>query len=128
MDSWAVLHLLEGGSNAPIVRDAIESGTAMMSWVNLGEVDYVVQRWHGLDAADAVVSDLRAQVDVRLPDMPLFRVAARIKATVSMSYADAFAAATAARHEAPLMTGDPELLVTPDSTLGLPAWTFIDLR
>lgn len=45
-----------------------------------------------------------------------------------MSYADAFAAASAARHGAPLLTGDPGLLVTPDLAPGLPTWNCIDLR
>lgn len=67
LDSWAVLHLLEGGANASVVDDAMHSGTASMSWVNLGEVDDIVQRHQGQLAADAVVSDLRARVDVRLP-------------------------------------------------------------
>jgi ribonuclease VapC len=34
--------------------------------------------------------------------------AARIKASHAISYADAFAAATAQKHEAVLVTGDPD--------------------
>lgn len=37
--------------------------------------------------------------------------AAFLKARHAISYADAFAAATAMRRESPLMTGDPELRV-----------------
>lgn len=128
LDSWAVLHLLEGGKNAAKVDAAIETGDAVMSWMNLGEVDYIVRRRHGAAAADGVVADLRAKVDVKLPDMTTFRDAARIKALVSMAYADAFAAATGARYDAPILTGDPELLVTPDPSQGLPKWTCTDLR
>ncbi len=105
LDSWAVLLLLESGPNAGKVNAAIDSGDA-----------------------DAVVADVRAKVDVKLPDMATFRDAARIKAAVAMSYADAFAAATAARYRAPVLTGDPELLTTPDPSLGLPSWTWTDLR
>ena len=46
-----------------------------------------------------------------LPDRALILEAARIKADYPMSYADAFAAATAIQLGAPLWTGDPELLV-----------------
>ncbi len=128
LDSWAVLLLLESGPNAGKVNAAIYSGDAIMSWVNLGEVDYIVRRRHGAAEADAVVADVRAKVDVKLPDMATFRDAARIKAAVAMSYAGAFAAATAARYRAPVLTGEPELLTTPDPSLGLPSWTWTDLR
>ena len=40
-------------------------------------------------------------------------LAATIKARYPISYADAFAVATAIRHDAPLVTGDPELRATP---------------
>lgn len=36
--------------------------------------------------------------------------AARIKAASRLSYADAFAAATARRHGLPVLTGDPEIV------------------
>lgn len=128
LDSWAVLHLLESGRRAADVDAAIASGGAAMSWINLGEVEYVLRRRQGAAAADAVVTDVRAKIDVKLPDMALIRSAAKIKTCVAMSYADAFAAATAARFRAPVLTGDPELLVVPDPALGLPQWSFTDLR
>ncbi len=128
LDSWAVLHLLEGGRNAAEVDAAVGTGDAAMSWINLGEVDYTVRRRHGAAAADAVVDDVRAKVDVKLPDMAIVRTAAVIKAAVPMAYADAFAAAMSARLEAPILTGDPELLVVPEPAPGLPPWSFINLR
>lgn len=97
-------------------------------WINLGEVEYIVRRRQGAAAAAAVVTDVRASVDVKLPDMALVRSAANIKACVAMSYADAFAAAMSARFRAPVLTGNPELLVVPDPALGLPRWSFTDLR
>ena len=44
------------------------------------------------------------------PDWPLVSAAAKIKARGGLSYADAFCIATAVRVEAPLWTGDPEIV------------------
>jgi len=49
-------------------------------------------------------------ITAELPDEQLVLAAARFKAGGGISYAEAFAAATAQRHRAPLLTGDPELL------------------
>ena len=48
--------------------------------------------------------------------------AAAIKAEYALSYADAFAVATALAHDAVLLTGDPELLNAD------PAWRIEDVR
>ena len=66
--------------------------------------------------------DLRDVVRAELPDEARVVEAARIKADHPMAYADAFAAATAAFHDAVLWTGDPELLV-PNA-----GWQWRDLR
>lgn len=81
-----------------------------MSWVNAGEVYYMVVR---------KVSGVRAdEFWRRLPTLPIQLVlpserdviaAARLKASRRISYADAFAADLAIRHNAALVTGDPEL-------------------
>ena len=128
MDSWAILRLLDDGPNAVLVESAVASGDALMSWINLGEVAYIVTRRHSEQAADAVVADVRSSVDVQLPDAPLVLAAAKIKAAMPMAYADAFAAATAVRCDAPLLTGDPELLVRPDTSTKLRPWRWVDLR
>lgn len=128
LDSWAILHMLEGGTNAEIVAEAIDSGRSLMSWINLGEVTYVLARRYGRAAAMDTVSDIRARLDVHLPDEACVIDAAAIKAVVPMSYADAFAAATANRWSAALMTGDPELMASPGVGTGTAAWDWIDLR
>lgn len=122
LDSWAVLHLLQGGANASIVEESLE--TAFMSWINVGEVSYIVRRRHGDKEAEAVVGDLRRTLSRRLllPDESLVLAAAQIKAGWPLAYADAFAAATAMATNTTLLTGDPELLV-PDRT-----WRALDLR
>jgi predicted nucleic acid-binding protein len=57
------------------------------------------------------------------PDWPLVRRAAAIKARGRVSYADAFCVATAQRLDAPLWTGDPEIIALAGGTLDV-----VDLR
>jgi predicted nucleic acid-binding protein len=123
LDSWAVLRYLEDTEPAAqAVADFLDSQVPLMSWINLGEVHYVLRRLHGeADAADSV-RDLRDVIDARLPDERLVLDAARIKADHSLAYADAFAAALAVAQDATLWTGDPELLL--DGS----AWRWRDLR
>lgn len=112
LDSWAIMRLLEGAEpTASRVQAHIDAGDAVMSWINLGEVFYVLTRVVGKASAESTVNDIEKVVEVQLPDRPTVLDAAVIKAKYPMSYADAFAAATAQRCSAPLWTGDPELLV-----------------
>ena len=123
LDSWAILRFLEGKSRAAgVVEQLLDSERPLMSWINLGEVHYVLRRLHGEDAATETVRDLRDGVEARLPDERLVLEAARIKADHPMAFADAFAAALTVATDATLWTGDPELL--------LPAsrWRWRDLR
>jgi len=123
LDSWAVLRFLENaGPAADLVAALLDDQQPLMSWINLGEVHYVVRRSHGEDAAMETVRDLGEVIDVRLPDERLVLDAARVKADHPMAFADAFAAALAVAEGATLWTGDPELLVA-DA-----AWQWQDLR
>ena len=94
-----------------------------MSWINLGEVFYVIRRLSGEDDAKAVIRNLRQRLVLDLPDEHRVLEAATIKADHTVAYADAFALATALAHGADLMTGDPEIL-----DRGNPAWPTIDVR
>jgi hypothetical protein len=64
----------------------------------------------GPQASHGTVRDLDAKLDVETPDSERVLAAATIKAEHRLSYADAFAAATALAHDVALLTGDPELL------------------
>ena len=81
-----------------------------MSWLNLGEVAYQIERRHGTAEAAEVIRRLRAAL--LLDDVTPERVlaAAHLKAEHPIAFADCFAAATATAHGATLLTGDPELL------------------
>lgn len=123
LDSWAVLRYLEGAEPAAGEVDALLANTTpLMSWINLGEVFYVLRRLHGEDAAKTTVRDLRRVLDARLPDEEIVLTAARLKADWPMAYADAFAAALAMACDREVWTGDPELIVE-----GSP-WRWMDLR
>ena len=93
-----------------------------MSWINLGEVSYVVERLAGRDRAHAVVRNLQRRLTMDLPSSARILEAAHLKAVHPMAHADAFAVATALAHRATLLTGDPEILG------GDPAWPTADLR
>jgi predicted nucleic acid-binding protein len=86
-----------------------------MSWINLGEVAYVLERTAGPEVAEAALREVRARAAVELPDEALVRAAARVKARNRMAYPDAFACATAAKHGAVLLTGDPGILGAKDA-------------
>jgi predicted nucleic acid-binding protein len=123
LDSWAVLRLLEGAEPAASrVEEILDAGRPVMSWINLGEVFYVVRRDRGDTDAREIVRDVRSRLRLDLPSEHRVLAAAAIKADHRMAYADAFAAATAVAHRATLLTGDPELLLDGAS------WGWEDLR
>ena len=82
----------------------------MISWMNLGEVFYIVAREGSEAEAAAAVERVRASVRTLEVDADLVLAAARVKAHHAVSYADAFAVALAERLRRPLITGDPEIL------------------
>lgn len=123
LDSWAMLRYLENTEPAAtLVADLLAAERPLMSWINLGEVHYVLRRARGEDDAMETVRDVRDVVDVRLPDERLILDAARLKADHPMACADAFGAALAIAEGATLWTGDPELLVDGSR------WRWRDLR
>ena len=110
LDSWALLAYLKDENSADRIESAwIEEGATICS-INLGEVLYIRMRGDGEDAAAADIDRVRQRLDVVDPDWPLISEAARVKAHRGLSYADAFCLANALRVEAPLWTGDPEIV------------------
>lgn len=123
LDSWAILRFLEGQEPAAsAVADLLGGQKPVVSWINLGEVFYIVRRRTGEKDALAAIRDIEDVVLADLPNSNRIMEAARIKSDHPMAYADAFAAATAVSHGATLWTGDPELLL-PDAN-----WAWRDLR
>lgn len=111
LDSWAVLAWLDGEEPAAAaVQNAFEDGRPWMSWLNVGEVAYQLERRHGAEEAAFVLRRLRAAVALDEVTAERVLAAAHLKAEHPIAFADCFAAATAAARGATLYTGDPELL------------------
>lgn len=110
LDSWALLAYLKDEDSAGRIESAWLGEGATICSINLGEVLYIRLRGDGEDSAAADIDRMRQRLDVVDPDWPLVSEAARIKAHGGLSYADAFCLATALRAEAPLWTGDPEIV------------------
>jgi uncharacterized protein len=114
LDSYAVLAFLKEESSFDIVKDLLRrSGKGqvilLMNQVNAGEVYYQVAKQNLCEDMDRFWDGF-----VQLPivfvenDFDLVIEAAKIKAKYPISYADAFAAATALQEGASVVTGDPD--------------------
>ncbi len=114
LDSFAVLALLgrEAGSKqvSQLFQQAGKGETRLlMTWVNVGEVAYIVERRWGKERVYQVLGTLEAtKIEIVSIERELALGAAKIKAGYPLAYADAFAAALAVREKATLVTGDPE--------------------
>ena len=114
LDSWAVLAWLDGDSPACERVELVVGTRPVMSWVNAVEVYCRLERDHGRRAADDVLGELRAALDLDLPGVARMVESARLKARLPIALGDCFAVATAAAHGLPLMTGDPEIITRTD--------------
>jgi PIN domain nuclease of toxin-antitoxin system len=115
LDSWAILAWLDGEEPALSRVEEVIAERPTVSWVNLVEVYYRVERDHGRIAADDTLSSLRAALSLDLPGTARMVETARLKACASIALGDCFAVTTAAAHGLSLLTGDPEILDLPDS-------------
>jgi ribonuclease VapC len=112
LDSFALLVFLgkEGGYHR--VQDLLsaEDPPVLMNAVNVGEVFYVLSRQRGDRAAEYFLSVVLPGLPISVIDNSFDNVmeATRLKAKHALSFADCFAAATAIRENAVLVTGDPE--------------------
>jgi predicted nucleic acid-binding protein len=110
LDSWAILAWLDGEEPAFSRLQQVVPTRPTVSWVNLVEVYYRVERDHGRAAADETLRELRAALAPDLPGTARMIEAARLKARAAIALGDCFAVATAAAHGLALLTGDPEIL------------------
>ena len=116
LDAWAVLALLQKEEPAAsrvkrLMEEARAGNTELfISIINLGEVYYRIGKAKGEREAQETLDDIRRLHLTVVPatEEAVF-AAARFKMHHAISYADAFAAATAEDLNAVLATGDPEL-------------------
>jgi len=121
LDSFAVLALLGKEEGSVAVADLLrrtQEGKiqTLMTWVNLGEVAYIVERRWGTGQLYRILGTLEAtEIDLVPAGRDLTLAAAHIKAECPLAYADAFAAALAMLEKATLVTGDPEFKLLEES-------------
>ena len=112
LDSYALLAFLEKEGAYARIQDllATEDAPVFMNAVNVGEVFYILSRQRGERAAEYFLSVVLPGLPISVLDNSFDNViaAARLKAKHALSFADCFAAATAIRENAVLVTGDPE--------------------
>jgi len=114
LDAWAVLALLQGEEPAcSIVSEKLRESSSLkyMSWINLGEVYYILFRQYGESEAETTLEEiLQLPITFDEPNIKMIKNAAQIKGNYRLSYADAFAITLTQRLNAILLTGDPEII------------------
>ena len=114
LDSYALLAYFEDEPGAAevetLLMQAERTGAKLMlSVVNLGEVWYNIARVCSAQAAEEKLQEIRGMaIEIIDADWELTHEAARLKVKGKLAYADCFAAALAKKHNADLITGDPE--------------------
>lgn len=112
LDAFALLAYLKEEAGHTRVKELLApNGTVLfINAINLGEVFYILARSRGIRAADYFLSVILPSLPITVLENSLDDVigAARLKARHSLSFADCFAASTAVREHALLVTGDPE--------------------
>lgn len=114
LDSFALLAFLQGEAGMPRVKAVLKTAEhqqcqVYLSWINFGEVLYIIERALGLWRTQqtlALVQTLPIQL-LEVSSQAILE-AAHIKATHPIAYGDAFAVAAALRKQATLLTGDLE--------------------
>jgi predicted nucleic acid-binding protein len=114
LDSFALLAYLNDEPGGGRVQEALGLAKThkcrlVMPLINLGEVLYIIERERGLPAAQAVLALVESlPLELLEASRDLILDAAHIKAHHALSYADAFAVASAIQEDASILTGDPE--------------------
>lgn len=115
LDSWAMLAWLQNETPAcndiQYLLDRSQEGKVelIMNIINVGEVYYNIIRRKDEESANFFWNRLlNMPIKPAGVDRALILIAAQLKGKYPISYADAFAIATAITHDCPLLTGDPE--------------------
>ena len=121
LDSYAILALLNDEPGAQVVADLLRAGArdgdrVLMNEINVGEVYYIVAKHRSVREAERVLRYLET-LPLEIVSNGYAEVinAARVKARFPLSYADAFAVATATRLGACVVTGDSEFAAAEDT-------------
>jgi predicted nucleic acid-binding protein len=115
VDAWAIIAWLLDQHAAPIVESFLQKADAgdinlLMSWMNVGEVYYIISKRHGTQGAADFLKRLPSlPIQLVLPDADAILAASVVKAAYPVSYCDAFAISLAETQKASVMTGDKEI-------------------
>ncbi|MBP1912208.1 type II toxin-antitoxin system VapC family toxin [Thermococcus stetteri] len=121
LDSYAILTYIADEDGADKVEEYLSLARAgkaelYMNVVNLGEIYYILARRKGVEVANLSVALFKEEpIKFVSVDGRLSLLAGRIKAFHRLSYADAFAVATAIDLNATLVTGDEEFKAVEDN-------------
>ncbi|HHY38759.1 MAG TPA: type II toxin-antitoxin system VapC family toxin [Clostridia bacterium] len=122
LDAYAILCWMQGESGANHVEDILASAEkeeveVYVSVINLGEVYYRLAKSRQREKASSFLMDVKRKT-FPWKAAPITNtrvwVAAKLKAELPLSYADAFAVGLAQELSAELVTGDPEILAVQD--------------
>jgi len=114
LDSYACLAYFAGEPAGDRVRRLFQEAAEgqadiALCTVNLGEVRYWTLRRGGPAASARVIERLRLlPIEIVPVDIALACRAGDLKARITVSYADCFAAALAQMRDAAVLTGDPD--------------------
>ena len=115
LDSYALLAYLNKEKNfqkiKKVLSEAQSSGCPLlMNEINIGETYYILYRKRSREKAEFFLDTVLPGLSITVLSNSFedIMAAARIKAEYPLSFADCFAAATARRENAIVLTGDPE--------------------
>ncbi len=113
-DSHAVLKFSQDETGADRVEELLTASQdgkiqAFMNEINLGEIYYITIRKLGHEFAKEFLEHFHnLPIEMVPASWDIVALASEIKARYTLSYADCFAVASALKHKAALVTGDPE--------------------
>lgn len=121
LDAWAILALIfKEEPAASTVKDIFSQSAPVkaavtISWINVGEIYYLIARRKSLAVADEIIAELQQlPISLHLPSRKDILEAAALKSKYKLSYADAFAVALSQKIDGEIYTGDPEILALKD--------------
>lgn len=114
LDTFALLAYLQDETGASRVETLLENAAKekcrlCISIINLGETLYIIERREGVaKTQDALALIRQLPLEILPANEETVFAAAHIKAGHTLSYADAFAVASAIKENAVIVTSDPE--------------------
>jgi predicted nucleic acid-binding protein len=113
-DSHAILKFAQDEDGANKVEEILQASQggkirAFMNEINLGEIYYITIRKVGAKSAEEFLEQFQTLYIRMVPaSWDIIASASEVKAKYAISYADCFVVASALKHNATVVTGDPE--------------------